>query len=351
MRNLSTIRDSLLVEVCNRFIHKKEKPAVIAKWLSTKVEGRVTREQVYPLLREAVRRKLLVILPPQSHRVTERIVDRFFQGKSSDQIHVVEAGAHSARDLLPDYVANLIVTKILDLGGPNQRVRVGLCGGTMIMWVAQSLAAQLSSVESLPKLGFHALTAGYSVHNPRTAPITFLSLFDRVRTDIDYVGLFAPPIVSSEEYDHVVTLPGVQESFKRAEEIDIVVTSLAKAADDHGELRGFLDLAGEPTKKSLKALEGRGWVGDLMYQPYSAKGPLINVTVQIQPVSLFNLEGLRKMAKKRDKHVIVVAGPCTYCHATKTTAVRPLLENPDLKVWTDLVMDLTTAEELLAESR
>jgi DNA-binding transcriptional regulator LsrR (DeoR family) len=348
MRNLSTIGDGLLVEVCNRFIHGKEKPGDIAKWLSTRVEGGATREQVYPLLREAVRRNLLVILPPRSIRVTERIADRFFHGKGSDQIHVVEAGAHSARDLLPDFVANLIVSKILKLGGPNRRVRVGLCGGTMIMWVARSLAAQLSSTESLPKLGFHAITAGYSVHNPCTAPITFLSLFDRVRTDIDYVGLFAPPIVSSEAYDHVVTLPGVQESFKRAAEIDIVVTSLAKAADDHGELRGFLDLAGEPTKKSIKALEGRGWVGDLMYQPYSSQGPLVNVTVQIRPVSIFDLEGLKKMAKKHNKHIIVVAGPCTICHATKTTAVRPLLESPDLKVWTDLVMDLTTAEELLA---
>lgn len=349
MRNLRTIEHKLLVEVCHRFIHRGEGPAKIAGWLGGEIGQKVSREQIYPLLREAVKCNLLALLPPRNQWMSEQIADRFLEGRERKRIHVVDVAADSAGELLPSHASKLIASKIQALGVLNERVRIGLCGGTMTMRVAQSLAAQLSSAESLPKLGFHTLTAGYSVHNPRTAPITFLSFFSQLRTDIDYVGLFAPPVVATKEYDDVIRLPGVEESFKSAKQIDIIVTSLAKAGDKHGELRQFLAIAGDRTKEALKALQERGWVGDLMYQPYSSGEPLANVTVHIRPVSLFDLEGLRKLAKKDNKYVVVVVGPCGVCGESKAKAVRPLLESPNLKVWTDLVMDLTTAEELLAE--
>ncbi len=53
-------------------------------------------------------------------------------------------------------------------------------------------------------------------------------------------------------------------------------------------------------------------------------------------------------AKDQDKHVIVSSGPCARCGRPRTDALRPLLLEPTLKVWTDLVMDVETAQELVA---
>ena len=46
--------------------------------------------------------------------------------------------------------------------------------------------------------------------------------------------------------------------------------------------------------------------------------------------------------------MVVVAGPCGACGQSKHEAIRPLLEVPSLKVWTDLMLDVGTAQKLLA---
>ena len=64
-------------------------------------------------------------------------------------------------------------------------------------------------------------------------------------------------------------------------------------------------------------------------------------------VTLFNFDELLKFSKEPGKHVVVTGGPCKTCQRSKAKAIRPLLENPELRLWTDLIIDRTTAEELL----
>ncbi len=344
------LKDTYLVEVCHRFL-ERQKPAEIAAWLGSKLKKKVSRESIYPLIQEAIRRGFFVLRPPLEDLLGQRLADRYFKGAHKDRFHVASASAEAARDWLPARAVDLIMDLIWQVvpartAAGKTRVRIGLAGGGTIMRVAQALAARLREENKLPRLGIHALSSGFRLKRPLTAPITFLSYFDQVPTEIDYVGLFAPAVVAAEDYDRVITLPGVKESFDRAKTIDIVVTGLASADDKHGELNQFMKMAGEQTKGARKARNKRA-VGDLQYQSYSNEGPITDLRPSVRTVSLFDLESLRTFAARKDKFVVVVAGPCGTCKKTKVNALRPLLQSPSLKVWTHLVLDAQTAQELL----
>jgi DNA-binding transcriptional regulator LsrR (DeoR family) len=69
----------------------------------------------------------------------------------------------------------------------------------------------------------------------------------------------------------------------------------------------------------------------------------------VRAVTLFELDELVAIAKDRSngKYVVLVAGPCGECGATKKNALRPLLANERLRLWTHLIVDAKTAKELL----
>jgi hypothetical protein len=127
--------------------------------------------------------------------------------------------------------------------------------------MAHHLAALLRTEATLPTLVLHALSTGFRVDQPHIAPVAFFSLFDALSPKVGYVGLFAPAIVSSQHYDAVKREPGVAESFAAAGDIDVILTSLASASDEHGALNQFLaDHAGD-----VEGLKQAGWIGDLRH--------------------------------------------------------------------------------------
>jgi hypothetical protein len=84
----------------------------------------------------------------------------------------------------------------------------------------------------------------------------------------------------------------------------------------------------------------------VQYQAFSSTAP-IEKTTDIKAVTLLDLDRLSKFAADPNKHVVVVAGPCKECLQTRADAARPLLEAKKLKVWSHILFDLNTAEELL----
>ena len=50
---------------------------------------------------------------------------------------------------------------------------------------------------------------------------------------------------------------------------------------------------------------------------------------------------------QKNRHVILMARQCGICGRSRAEALRPLLTNPQLKVFSTLVMDAATARELL----
>jgi DNA-binding transcriptional regulator LsrR (DeoR family) len=150
-------------------------------------------------------------------------------------------------------------------------------------------------------------------------------------------------MVNTDDYERTRDLPGVREAFKAARDVDIVVTSLARREDPHSRFNQFMKVAPDEQKRELKAA---GWTGDVLWQPFSKNEPIL-VQNGLRAMSTFDLPLLREWAGRKDKHVVLVAGPCGKCGAHKASALRPLLVEPDLRVSNHLVTHLDTAEALL----
>jgi DNA-binding transcriptional regulator LsrR (DeoR family) len=139
----------------------------------------------------------------------------------------------------------------------------------------------------------------------------------------------------------------LHHSFKKRDEIDIIFTSLASADDEHGLFRQYFEyLRDENLVPSVfESLQNQGWVGDILFQPFSETGAL--TPKPYRAVALFTFDELAAFSRRPGKHVVVIGGPCGKCGAPKTNALRPLLANPDARLWTRLIIDRDTALGLL----
>ncbi len=338
-----------------------ESASAIAEWLNREF-GRqdITRERIYPLFWEAARRKFLFLQPPRERDLARRISELYGldrAGHDPDNIQVVNARgpgvlAHVA-SVGADVVLSLIqrvVRRKQESGCVNPSVHLGLGGGVAAMMVAERLASRIRSDLDCPRLVLHALTAGgFLVDQPTEAPVTYFSYFHDVLNEPEYVGLFSATVVPSGQYEQMIASPGIRESFARADEIDIVITSFASADDPHGLLKKYLQHLiekGELERKALEAMEASGWLGDVQFRPFTADGPM-DSSCPVRAVTLFEPSTLVERIRQPDKFVILLAGPCHECNRTKTPALVPLLRKPSLRLWTHLVTDLKTAHELV----
>ncbi|MFC1596939.1 sugar-binding domain-containing protein [Planctomycetota bacterium] len=362
-------KDELVFAVCKRFLDqlgrqsdsqaageggKKGAAAAVAEWLQEKKRRKdLTREKVYPFFREAVRRGFLVLRPPRNEDLTQRIRDTYHIGHSAGDdrsVQVIDVIRDEAIQHVTSAGADVVLSLVEKIGRKKQPVHIGLGGGYSAMMVARALASKVRSEPKCPSLVLHALSAGgFLVDKPQRSPMTYFSYFDDALTDVEFVGLFSPTVASYEDYDLVKDTPGVQDAFERAREIDIVVTSFARAQDEHGMLRqliAYLTRKGRLPPDTIQDALAEGWVGDVQFRPFDSEGPMLGRS-PARAVTLFELEDLVKMAKTDGKYVVLLARPCGECGQLKTEALRPLLTKPKLQLWTHLVLDVDTAGALL----
>ncbi len=352
---LRDIDEAALVLACELFVSGAKtdtiRQAVNEELTRLNCHYTVTREQVYQLLAFGQERRYFTFTPPERLALQTRVANAFELPQSC--VHVANS---SAIDQVAATAAALVVDLILKLGEKHPVVHIGLGGGYTSRLVTYHLATQLRAirtVDDLPKLVLHALSTGFDPECPHTAPVTFFGFFEGIASPIEYFGLFASPVVKTAQYAD--TLVELEACYRAArEDLHLVITSLGSASHTHGDFMHFMKegTAGPKSKKSkkgedrLKFLKERGWVGDILFRPYSAKGSITEDT-DIRAVTLLELDELREMASSKDKHVVVVAGPCSICAKTRGDAVLPLFEEPKLRLWSHFVMDMGTAEYLI----
>lgn len=359
---IEQLSDELVFGVSQRWLEAQDDSTIttdIARWLNenhadelkwlqpgqrAKTMVDKTRSKVYRIVREGVRRKFIRLNPPEHVQKAELIRQRYRIDDKARTIKVVNVHGTGVRDQVAYVGAEVTLALIKQLGKKKERVRIGLGAGRTAMTVARRLGQLVGSEAECPKLALHALTSGFTV-NPMTAPVTFFRFFDEAKVDVEYVGLFAAATANYENYDDVKQQPVVDEAFHWAADIDIVITSLARADDEHGMLNGFLT---HGPRQMVSELRAKKWVGDVQFLPYSPAGP-ITLSKGFRAVTLFELSDLVRMARTEDKFVVLVAGPCNQCPKLKTKALRPLLEQESLRVWSHMVTDIGTAEWLLKD--
>jgi len=285
--------------------------------------------------------------------LAQRIADTYHVGRElGDQreVQVVNVRRPEAIRHVTSAGAELVLSLVEKIGRRKRPVHIGLGAGYSAMMVARHLADRIRSDPDCPGLVLHALSAGgFQVDKPQRSPITYFNYFDGALTKVDFVALFSHTIVPNDDYERIRKSPGVQKAFERADEIDIVVTSFAWAHDEHGMLRQFLKHlvdAGELESDTIRRMLDAGWTGDVQFRPYSATGPILE-ECPVRAVTLFELSDLARIAHTEGKHVVLLARPCGECGTLKTEALRPLLTEPSLRLWTHLVVDVDTAGALL----
>ena len=350
------IRADLVYEACDRFL-RGDKVKLIAAHLNEQLgikgsKDKISREQIYRLLEAAREARYFWLRPPLEQHLRQRLADRY--RLDGQRIRVVPVRGAAALNQVAQEAAWLTLELIREVarhkaseaqgGQPAKPVHLGLGAGFSTRAVVQHLVALLRTEERCPALVIHALSAGFPGEAPSVAPMAFFGLFDTLDLGVRYVGLFAPPMLRSREYPAVKGELGLKEAFDAAAEIDIVISSLASAADEHGTLNTYLRQA----PKDAALLRRAGWVGDLHYRPYSSTQPLL-VNTERRAATLFELADLTAIAHSPNRHVVVMSPPCGQCGRTRADAIRPLLEAPELKVWTKLIIDVKTAEDLLQD--
>ncbi|NMC21462.1 MAG: hypothetical protein GYA33_13705 [Thermogutta sp.] len=364
--------DELVFAVCDRFLaylgkqyasedeEKRENrqrgaASAVAEWVK-RTYGRddLTRERIYPLFWEAMRRQYLLLRPPRDRLLSRKIVERFaLQGRRAeeDAVQVVNVRGADAPYHVSSAAADVIYDLVHRLKGRREKVHIALGAGFSSMMVARRLAQRVYSDLECPPLVLHALSSGgFLADQPYKAPVTYFGYFTEVLPKVEYVGLFSETLVSSQEFDRVRSNPSVHRSFAMADEVDIVMTSFAAANDPHGMLGQFLHALledGAVTQQDIDRMKRAGWVGDVQFRPYSARSAIFD-ECPVRVVTLFEIADLVRLADTPDKYVVLIAGPCSECGMLKTEALLPLMQNPDLRLWTHLVTDLGTAYALLS---
>jgi len=343
--------DELLIEICNLWFRDKMGPEMIRKTINEKTEYNINREGVYALLKESRDRGFIRISPPEHNDLSWKLMAKY-----NGSIKVVSTGKAAVSEGLAAKAAELVIDRMKDLGDnaksqynkeniENEKIHLGIGAGETAREVASEIATLYNTNSSLPNLEIHALTSGFQSDRAHLSPISWFSWFMKGSNErVSFVGLFAPPMVPDlEMYYEIKKLPGVVEAYEKARDVQIVVTSLGNAMDSDEHWFPYVE---KKKKNNLK--KKYRWRGDVLYCPYSDDGPLPEVALDREAVTIFKIPELVKMAKSGKHMIVLVCGPShTKEHRRKTQALRPLLENENLRVWTHLIIDVETARELL----
>jgi len=337
--------DEIIFAVCEKLIKNGERPTEIASW----VTGRgfpCSRERIYSIFSRGIEKGFLQLSPPPEIELARSLMQKYHIDFTVLNVGPDTIGPPIVVEQLGSAAAGLAVRLIHEVHTRTSKksVHVGFGHGETVRKSAWYLGSRLKNETQLPEeLVLHALSTGVDVKHPSGAPVSFFSFFGEMKARLKLIGLFAEAYVDEKDYEEFKNKAWMREAFQQGGAIDIVMTSLASAKDVHSLFRQFIK---ESESKDLEYLRSVGWLGDIMWRTYSETAPIVTGT-RGRAVTIFELSDLVDLAQQDDKHVILIAGPCSNCGRVRTDALLPLLKEPSLRVCNHIVTDSKTATELL----
>jgi DNA-binding transcriptional regulator LsrR (DeoR family) len=304
----------------------------------------ISREMVYPLLAKARALNLFKLVPPLDDSLRTKIAVTF--GLNADYVRVVSTASAQFNYIVANTAAERTVELVRQLGPTLARpVGIGLGPGRASLDLCRYLGQLMESESGLPRVRLHAIGAGSPFDEPEFASTSFFNLLPKHAVDKSY-GLFCETLVGANQFNKLAARPDYRQAHELRADIDVICTSMGDMSDRHDLLRAFLEKA----RVDVDALVSAGWIGSVQYRPYNAGGPIVERGNELRAVTLFELSDFVRLAATKGKHVLLVARQCGACGRTRAHALRPLLENPSLRVFSDLIMDAPTAQELLGQA-
>ena len=327
--------DEVLFKIVDLFFRQKMTVQQIARSVG------LSRQAIYPLLAKARDRGFIALNPPVAQERANQIIRKFKCPAGS--ITVVNVSDQRMAEHVAAAAAARVLVLIKTLGESGlETVGLGLGPGRATLDFSRHLASLLPTHASLPKLKLFAISAGGPATTPEYASTSFFNLYPRDAIS-ESVGFFAETLVPSSDLKNIRERPGVREAFEQKDEIGIVVTAMGDIEDEHDLLRVFL----QKSRVDVLALQRSGWVGNVQYRPFTKAAPVLERDKELRAVTLFELDEFVQLAKTKNRHVVLIARQCASCGRNRAKAIHPLLRSPALKVWSEIVMDLSTANELL----
>jgi hypothetical protein len=229
----------------------------------------LTRESLYPLGEEAVRRGFIRLTPPVIKALRQKLVAKF-PGLARTKVNVVETAGPADNARVAAVAADKALAALLRFAKAKggEPVGLGLGPGRATLQFCHFLSARLKLLDEDLKLRLVAITASCPVRLLEYAPISFLNLFPE-RFVESKLGLFAETLVPAGQFKALCGHTGIKQAF---------------ASDPH----------------------------------------------DLRAVTVFELKDLVDLALKPDKEVILMARQCGLCARAHTAALSALLSNPSL---------------------
>lgn len=337
-------REQILTSACDRFLAGENRTEIgreLGKILN--LPGPLDRRAVNRLFDQA-RREGLIRIATRSSEENADLLCKLYRIEDTDSVQVA-----LVRPTDPDPLALLgarAAEWLVNLIQKDAVAHIGWTSGKTSMYCARALADIVRYDDRLPELSLHAINSGFDPKDVSTSPTYFFGFFRDAAVKVTEVGLFSAPLVYARDYNDVIKLPGVREGFEAKDEIEYVVTSCGSA-----------DSSENHRKNAIKRFGGRDLVeqdvvGDLAFRSYSRDRFLLEDEFVsgakidgLRAVSLFELSELRDRVADKSLKSMLVVGPSS--SGSKWKSVRPLLKNPNLKVWSHLIIDTRTAMDLI----
>jgi hypothetical protein len=330
----------------------------------------LVRENVYRLIRTARESGMIQFVSPLADQMPARLANKF--GHGAEQFTVVDILSHESNEQVAAKAAELVYQELENLSkqvGPKERnyVSLGLGPGRGTSDFCRHLGMKLGSLLTELNLRLVAIAAGAPAYQPEYASSSFYNLFPPRRV-AGRVGFFAETLVASSEFAKpgFRNLPGIAEAFKEKKDINVVVNSMGDLLDPHDllgdsldkarikhleihpQLRGLLEKRAKYRTDPDELRFEKETIGSVQYRPFDLNGPIreSSKSKQLRACTLYELQDFRERVSL-GMPVFLIARSCGKCGLTRARALRPLLTNKDLKVWSHIVMDYSTAKELL----
>lgn len=143
----------------------------LADKINERLGEEVTREQIYPLVREGKRRGYLLFCPPYASHLGQQMADAFCRGLQRQvRFEVFQCSAR----VLHDAAAKRVHAWLQDSNGANgeQPVEIGLGAGSQVRDTTRSLHSLLEADARCPDFSVYGLApAGWSDTHPEVAPL------------------------------------------------------------------------------------------------------------------------------------------------------------------------------------